>query len=272
MASWSEILQYLTKYHDEIKETTRPLRDCFGVKYFTYHKIDESGNYTVLLDRPDWAEHYITEKFYLKDPYQRHPRFFKSGIHLIDSIKDESAQEIYQRGKNFFSSDLGVTIIEKSEDCVEFFCFAALREESRLEKLYLEQSSVLREFGVYFKNQMQGILEKIEPGYMPVLKGENFFLGQELDSGLSIDALSYFLSQIGHASEVKKAVSLSPREKACFLMLLEGKSAKEMALHLGLSFRTVESYFETIKCKLNCYSRQELFLLAKKLHKLGLLP
>lgn len=68
MSSWTEILRYLAKYNDEIVQATRPLRDCFGVKYFTYHRIDQDGNYTVLLDRPDWAEHYVAEKFYLNDP------------------------------------------------------------------------------------------------------------------------------------------------------------------------------------------------------------
>ena len=272
MSSWTEILRYLAMHNDEIEKTTRPLRDCFGVKYFTYHRIDQDGNYTVLLDRPDWAEHYVAEKFYLQDPYQRHPRFFKSGIHLIDSMQEQAVQQIVQSGKSFFSLDLGVTVVEKSNDFVEFFGFAASRETSVLEKLYLEHPSLLREFGVYFKKRLQMILKKMEPGYMPDLKGDHFFSGKVLDSNLSIDTLDCFLSQIGHASAVKKAKSLSAREKTCFLMLLESKSSKKIALDLGLSFRTVEFYFENIKDKLSCYNKQELFLLAKKFHQLGLLP
>ena len=30
------------------------------VSYFTYHRIYTEGKYTVLLDRPDWAEHYVS--------------------------------------------------------------------------------------------------------------------------------------------------------------------------------------------------------------------
>jgi hypothetical protein len=32
------------------------------VSYFTYHRIYTEGKYTVLLDRPDWAEHYVSSK------------------------------------------------------------------------------------------------------------------------------------------------------------------------------------------------------------------
>lgn len=154
---------------------------------------------------------------------------------------------------------------------LNFLVLLASRETSTLEKLYLERPSLLREFGYYFKKELQGGLKKMEPGYMPDLKGDQFFSGTVLDSHLSMDMLNDFLSQIGHASEVKKVKSLTKREKACFLMLLENKSAKQIALDLGLSFRTVEFYLEKTKNKLNCFSKQELFLLAKQFHKLGLL-
>jgi LuxR family transcriptional regulator len=272
MSSWREILHFLSGHNDEIEKTTRPLRECFGIKYFTYHRIDNNGNYTVLLDRPDWAEHYIEKKFYLQDPYQRHPRFFKSGIHLIDSLKGQDVEHIIQAGKDLFSMDLGVTIIETGDDGVEFFGFAASRATSTLERIYLEQPSLLREYGVYFKKQMHRVLDRVEPGYMPDLKGDHFFSGEVLDSGLSITRLHHFLSQIGYAAEVKKAKLLSPREKSCLLLLLENKTAKEIASDLLLSFRTVEFYFENIKNKLGCHSKQQLFGLAKKFQQLGLLP
>lgn len=57
MLGWTEIVQnYISKHSTKIKKTTEPLREHFGIGYFTYHRIDAEGKYTVLVDRPDWAE------------------------------------------------------------------------------------------------------------------------------------------------------------------------------------------------------------------------
>lgn len=69
----------------------------------------------------------------------------------------------------------------------------------------------------------------------------------------------------------QKASLLSKRERECLIFLLQGKTAKETATNLGLSPRTVESYFENIKKKLKCWSKGELFETAQILERLGLL-
>lgn len=62
---------------------------------------------------------------------------------------------------------------------------------------------------------------------------------------------------------IKMASILSPRERACLKFFLQGKTSKETAKELFLSFRTIEYYFENIKDKLNCSTKRELYLLAR---------
>lgn len=52
--------------------------------------------------------------------------------------------------------------------------------------------------------------------------------------------------------------NLSPRETELMSLMLQGKSAKQIAKVLGLSNRTVENYFESIKRKFNCRTKLEL--------------
>lgn len=66
---------------------------------------------------------------------------------------------------------------------------------------------------------------------------------------------------------LKQAYLLSQKEKDCMKYLLEGKTAKETALCMGLSFRTIEYYFENIKNKLTCYRKRDLFAYARLLEK-----
>lgn len=53
-------------------------------------------------------------------------------------------------------------------------------------------------------------------------------------------------------------IGISKRESECLFYLLRGKSIPEIANILHLSKRTVESYMEHIKIKMNCYSQAEL--------------
>jgi DNA-binding CsgD family transcriptional regulator len=70
---------------------------------------------------------------------------------------------------------------------------------------------------------------------------------------------------------LKIAELLSKREKEVLRYLLSGKTAKESAIHMKLSFRTVEYYLENIKDKLGCINKRELFPYARLLEKIHLL-
>jgi hypothetical protein len=103
--NWEEIVQkYIIKHSDQIRAVTRPLRDSFQIQYFTYHRIDRAGKYTVLVDRPDWVEYYVEEKFYLEDPYLRHPSLYESGFCFIENHgSKEYTQRILKDGKEIFN-------------------------------------------------------------------------------------------------------------------------------------------------------------------------
>ncbi len=79
------------------------------------------------------------------------------------------------------------------------------------------------------------------------------------------------LKGLGMEKYLEKASLLSRRERECLEFLLQGKTAKETAATLALSHRTVESYFENIKKKLNCSNKGQLFSTAEVLKKLELL-
>ena len=53
---------------------------------------------------------------------------------------------------------------------------------------------------------------------------------------------------------------LTVREKQCLAHVVSGKTSQESAEALGLSRRTVESYLEVLKSKLNCKNKAELII------------
>ncbi len=49
--------------------------------------------------------------------------------------------------------------------------------------------------------------------------------------------------------------NLTPRETECLFYLLRGKTTKEIGSILSLSPRTIESYLDSIKLKMNCHKK-----------------
>lgn len=271
MDSWEEVVQkYISAHSDKIRRTTRPLRDHFGICYFTHHRIDAEGNYAVLVDRPDWAEHYVENQLYLADPFHGMPAMYESGI---CNILNKSTDFFIQSCKKVLSADTGVILIEKSEKLVEFYGFFANENTSSLSAIALNHTGLLYSFAAHFKTQFNDVLSQMSSQKISLakLKGESALASFPISPQLDEASLIAFYSDLGFRDEVKIVQKLTPRERQCLKLLLDGKSAKETANLLGPTRRTIESYFETLKDKLACWSKQELFCIAKRLQSIGLL-
>lgn len=275
MLSWEDIVRrYITKYSNRIRKTTQPLRDYFNIGYFTYHHIDKEGKYTVLVDRPDWAEHYVSEKIYLNDPYLRQPKVYESGICLVENHGSEGYKEIvFSAGKKVLDMDMGVFLIQKQEDSVEFFGFTGKRGACSLEKIYMNHPHLLKSFAKHFKKELGPILRQMyqDTSSLIDLKGSDFFVSEPICKDIDLKSKQGFLEQLGMKSELEKFKKMSVRERQCLQLLLEGRSSKETGAILGLSARTVEFYFENIKNKLSCWSKLEVLETAKNFRLLGLI-
>lgn len=79
------------------------------------------------------------------------------------------------------------------------------------------------------------------------------------------------LKSLGRGKYFKDVPLLSKRERQCLQALLLGETAKEVASRYTLSFRTIESYYENLKNKLNCQTKRDLFKAAQALEKLQLI-
>lgn len=273
MLSWQEIIQrYIINYSNQIRKATQPLRDHFGIGYFTYHRIDEEGHYTVLVDRPEWAEYYVEEQIYLLDPFLRSPSAYEPGLCLVESHGSQEYQEtVLKGGKKVLNHDTSALMIQKKDGAVEFFGVSGDKAASSLQNLYLNHPKLLYKFADYFKHELAPILCSMqhEPGYMPDLKGDGFYSSEKICPNIPADIHLDFYRDLKIDVPLENVKRLSKRERQCLKQLADDQSAKEIGAFLDLSKRTVEHYFENIKNKLNCNSKQEMALLARTLIEIG---
>lgn len=90
----------------------------------------------------------------------------------------------------------------------------------------------------------------------PYPRNELFRMLRTVDDTLDFSTHHYMLTDNENKFE------LSSRERECLFLLVRGKSAKEIGALLCLSKRTIESYIENIKNKMNCRNKAEILVAA----------
>lgn len=112
---------------------------------------------------------------------------------------------------------------------------------------YLEKTPIFNE-----ANNITGLVYYCRPWE----KADVIHLLSQLDDKLDLDVQHYTLNH--HDNPFK----LTPRECECLFLIIRGKTAKDIAALLLLSKRTVESYIENIKNKMNCQNKAEILVKA----------
>lgn len=95
-----------------------------------------------------------------------------------------------------------------------------------------------------------------------------FFLEQESYDGQKIVRRNHALL-LSKLKELTASFQLSSREIECISFFIHGWSAKQIALHLKCSYRTVQNHISSATDKFDCHSRSHLF---EFLNVKGLIP
>lgn len=269
--TWQEIVQrYHIKYYDQISRVTKPL-DCLDIVCVDYLRTYANGKFAYLTNRPEFTEYYASEQLYRIDPFFRHPDFYKDGFLWLENCNSSDFKNVVFLTNRQFHLHSPLLLIEKAKNYVEMFCFSGKSDEA-IQALHLNHAHLLKTFREYYRRELHPLLNKMEEegGSLIDLQGEFFFEGYPA-SEIKTETIHAFLIALGKKAEVEKASLLSPRERDCLRLLMRGNSAKDSAIELNLSPRTIEFYLENVKNKLDCSSRRELLLIASDFQNLGLL-
>lgn len=197
MKEWKSIVQdFIVKRADKIKQVTRPLHDRLGIGYFTYHQIDEEGNYTVLVDNPDYASFYVDHKVYLKDPFLTHFSNTHSGLFSFDQCCKKSFQSVVLKAKPIVPHlNRGLMLIKKGRSSVEFYGFAGGKKGSHFTSLFWNHSHLLHSFADHFRSEMSGILNEMirEQFSLLKLKGPSFNKKESIFPEIDRSGLAFML-------------------------------------------------------------------------------
>jgi DNA-binding CsgD family transcriptional regulator len=274
---WSIILnQHIPDSHPALSGSTALMDYCGhflkknNLNYFQVIRVNQDGSTVVLTNRAEFTRFCIQHAI-------------KSNVPLVySSVNKEvvNASSYYflwepnlpiapvAMVRNEFNMANGLTFVERFPTHYYMFAFAAPTENLAVLDFYLNNMDVIKSFIHGFKDQQQQLLKTVEktPLILPAplwdKNLENMLLNDSImdnsQDKLKDESTSWRkipVSFNGHDSY------LTAQEYECIRLLPLGLSAKNIGRKLNISFRTVEKYFERIKARIGCSSKQELISL-----------
>jgi DNA-binding CsgD family transcriptional regulator len=264
---FNSALQYNQQNRQKIKYICEPLNNVFNISYFGYVRTFDDGSYLIVSNSPTYLESvacydYSFNSSYFKSTpkqlskYESHRLIWPQGVRdgLIEKLQ---TQNIY----NCFN------ITKENNGTLEVYFFGTDKDYPLINDLYKNNFFILEEFISYFHKIGQDLCDPSDitkQGISPYLRKHypqimNIF---ELSTPWEQEII-HFNSLLNtklqeEIHSIAKRNSLSPRELQCLMQLSIGKTAKEIALILNISPRTVETHIDKVRFKTTCNTQKEI--------------
>ncbi len=243
----------------EIRRICQPLFDKLNLAYFNYSRIYPDGSFLGLMSSQEYAQMLI-KNLYRAKILSPKPRA---------NIKPETVISLWsQRAEPWViktMSELGIyhpiMLSEVRSDFTENFVFASKHNRAITIENYFNNLLVLQRFQDYFRSIADKLIAKAEQPANRIFLAEKHhpFDLEDFIEPFNPDAKDTIELHIGTQN-----IHLTAKQKECLDYLAKGLSAKEIALRMHISPRTVESHLEHIKMKLNVNFKSELLALWEK--------
>jgi len=247
----------------DLREICKPLFDETPIDYFGYIRSNSDGTMLHLATNIDWIDHYIDNKYHEKSVFRKPPKMYAGGIILCDNMIEGKVSEIVNDAICNFNIKNTICLTEKSSDYMEFFQFSSSKSNETILNFYFSIYDVLKMFTFYFKDKAKKLIDyhvqhKILLPRYTIIEKDTEIKNQNLIKKLYQQTNRFYINN-GNEN-----VYLSKRETECVRSCAAGKTAKEISIMLGITKKTVDTYMENIKFKLNCTKQSQVLNIVMK--------
>jgi DNA-binding CsgD family transcriptional regulator len=243
-----DLKHYFLTSSTEVNAIVKPLKDFFGITSFVYQKNFLDGSEIRLTNQPHWVLFFFEKELYKTSVFEHTPTQYQRGWVLWGNL----AQHKTVLGKaREFNIDHGITFIDPQADGCEFFFLGTTREHPEIVSRYLNHLDLLEKFLAYFKEKAAPLIKQAISN--KIIIPEKFIHTPTRLQQAKLDREAFLNVISGNYLQ-----KFTPREAECIKLLLRGYNFKMIAYELKLSYRTVETHFDHIKQKTNCYTKAEL--------------
>lgn len=253
----------LTSAHD-VDSICQPLKELLGISWFGYVKQYNDNTRIHLDNNPLWAAHfYKSYHRYLAAFALIEKQEYLSGFYLQDYFPSYM-QLIIKEARDNFAICNSLVVIEKFAEYQEIYFLGMKSESKQFVNVYLNYQDLIKKFIVYFKKSASRLIETADKNRiaLPWQKKPKIFNGDIVNLKEKVDTLQYFLFKQESSKNDDRISLLTKKEYQCLLQMALGKTSKEIARELFVSYRTIENHIANLKDKLGCKRKAELIKLA----------
>lgn len=251
---YKDIVQYNQSINVKLNDIIKPLLIKYQIKYFYYIRYFNNKVFFICTDL-DYLTQVVETRLFAKAS----PVFLEE----IAKLEPYSPRKFIWTGKPpdkvhemlcDFDIWNGYTIYEMLSDGLEIWGFGTTQNNTNIINFYANESFMLKNFMLYFKDVQRDLLDVSQPGR---LVPSNFYIPKKnIETACTID--DPYLDKIKRFYFTDKDY-ITRRELECVIGMVNFKSSKEIARDLGLSHRTVEKHLENVKSRFKQSTRGLLF-------------
>lgn len=252
-------LNYAEIMAAHIREICHPLFSNLDFSAFAYIKIFPDNKMLHLTTDPQWSRSYFEQQFYNENNcFEVFRRSLleneKKAFILTGDVRDKYTTWLYDYGIWHSCS-----LYTRHNGIIEGWAFGTCRENKKILDFYLNHIELLNHFINYFNEKIKEIIFIDDEKKLINLHKNNIILKNiqeneiEFKEFLEKTSVKSFIIEI-----MNKRVLLTKREVEYLNYFLKGYSAKKIAACMKISPRTAESYFNTIKNKLNLKKKEQI--------------
>lgn len=224
----------------EICEIMLPMLKKHGITVFNYYRMYFDGGMIRLSTERIWTEHFFKKNY--ANQLTIPESYLAKSLNYYIWLAEDCSEILLDAAINFNIAN-GISIAEKQEDSIEFFCFGSTRDNYQIiNNFYINNLDLLLNYSRYFKEKAKHWLKLAEEKRI-------------------------ILSSVKHSTKENNLIlqknyqnNLTERQTDCAFLLIKGMKYKEIARKLKLSPRTVETHLNHLKTKLNCSNKTQLIV------------
>ena len=220
----------------------------------TICEYDDSGHGFILGNREDYAEEFISKKGYLFDKDICYSAKFS---HNLSITNDGNEKGLFDLETPYPALDVSYVINYRervNKNTVRSHGFSS--DSRSIHNAFANNIDVFKQFLKHFIRENTEIVDNYRSNKVNFAEiKEDYFIKDEIEPVSDRERTNQFLAYTGI---IKKGEKITEKEWQCLQLYKRGYTATKSSAILGISPRTIEFHFESLKKKLGAKLKPDL--------------
>jgi DNA-binding CsgD family transcriptional regulator len=228
----------------------------YGIHFFGYSRHFDNGTFYAFVSNKELYLHHLQQGYPLDPGIPEEMMSYKFHYIPIPDPRNKYSQVIHDN-QNYFNIGHCIYFVERFNGYTDICYYASTPDNFGIINFYLNGADILENFKFYFKEKLQDLLNKAK--YSCVFTPQHLrpFIGMWNRPKNTFNQA--FLKQISvNRYILDNQISITSKELQVLKLLAKGNTIKETSKIINISPRTVETYLNNLRNKLNLQGKQDI--------------